>query len=356
MNIQEVILNRLYNQQIIGQRFKEVQELVSWMGAIQAQDYAGSLWAIGLRLPEVTDAVIEKAISDRQIIRTWPLRGTLHFVASQDLRWMLNLVGPGIISGSKMRLMRIGIDESVISRSRKILIQALQGGKTLTRKEIYRVLESNRISTDTQRGMQLLWRLALEGTICCGPRIGRQPTFVLLDEWVHLSKFPDRDEAIANLAMRYFRSHGPATVYDFAWWSGLTVTEAKNGLTSVRGKLLRETAGEQFYWLLEPIDHYDRNNTSIQLLPAFDEFLVAYKDRSICLDAGLMTQVLPGSGILNPVIIDAGVVTGTWKRTIHKKSVRIEIMPFEKMKRTQIDGLKNKMKQYAGFINREVKF
>jgi hypothetical protein len=355
MNIKEVILNRLYNQQISSHRFKTVPELVGWLGALQAQDYTGSLWAMGLRLPDATDSIIEQSISGRKIIRSWPLRGTLHFVAASDIWWMLQLSGPGIIAGSKARLSRMGIDDSMIAKTRKVLIRALEGGKILTRKMIYQLLESNRIPTDTQRGMHILWRLALEGLICCGPREDKQPTYALLEDWVPKPKLPGRNEAITELAKRYFQSHGPATVHDFAWWSGLTIAEAKKGIELAGDNLLSEAIEGRNYWFTEPANDLPDLRHSFNLLPAFDEYLVAYKDRSISLDDKEKSLVLPGSGIINPVIISKGKVAGTWKRSVKSKTVGIEIKPFGKLNKLQIVDVQRIMKQYALFINKTLR-
>jgi hypothetical protein len=175
---------RLYNQLIASNRFEKPGDVVGWLGAVQAQDYLGSLWAIGLRLQNATEQAIEQALATRAIIRTWPMRGTLHIVAAADVRWMLELLTPRVVARSARRLQQqFSVDEAVLARSRQVLVRALQGGQQLSRDAMYQALEAAHISTASGRGLQILWRLAQEGLVCFGAREGKQHTFVLLDEW-----------------------------------------------------------------------------------------------------------------------------------------------------------------------------
>lgn len=232
---------RLYNQCISNHRFKKLEEVVQWLGAVQAQDYLGSLWAIGLRLKNARETHIEKAIADKKIVRSWPMRGTLHFVAAEDLRWMLKLLTPRVIQRSAGLYKELQLDNRVFGKSRKTVTTALRDGKQFTRSEIYAVMERSGISTHDQRGLHILGHLAQEGLICFGPRNGKQQTFVLLDEWIPPAKMPDREQAIEKLTRSYFNSHGPATVKDFAWWSGLAFTDAKNGIEGIKSGLSKQS-------------------------------------------------------------------------------------------------------------------
>ncbi len=225
MTPRDIVYRRLANQQIARPKYRTPHEMVAWLGAMQAQDYLGALWAIGLRLANAAEADIEQAIANRTIVRTWPLRGTLHFVAALDIRWMLELLAPRVIASGRRRQQQLELDDKIIGRIRTVFVRALQGGKQLTRDEMYALLESARISSAGQRGYHILWRLAHEGIICCGARKGKQPTFTLLAEWVPNAKSLKRDEALAELTRRYFTGHGPATLQDFVWWSGLRVSD-----------------------------------------------------------------------------------------------------------------------------------
>jgi hypothetical protein len=202
---------RLLNQRIADSQWQQPHQAVSWLGAVQAQDYLGSLSAVGARTQGATEKTIEQAIADRAIVRTWPMRGTLHFVAASDVRWMLALLTPRILARSKRRFQELELDDAVLARSEELLEKALQGGKQLQRDEIYRLLEQANISTASQRGYHILWRAAQQGHICLGPRSGKQQTFALLEEWVPTARPLAREEALVELTSRYFTSHGPAT-------------------------------------------------------------------------------------------------------------------------------------------------
>mgnify|MGYP000868716530 FL=1 len=315
--------DRLANHHIGGATFAEPDAVVQWMGLIQAQDYLGALWAIGLRLPGVTEADIERALAARSIVRTWPARGTLHFVAAQDARWMLELLAPRVIARSRGRLQQVGLDEATLARSRQLFSAALQGGKQLTRAAMCQLLESAHISTAGQRGIYILGRLAQEGLLCFGAREGKQQTFTLLAEWVGPTEAKSRAEALAELARRYFTSHGPATVQDFVWWSGLTTADARAALEMAKPHLIQEALDEQAYWLSSSAPSAHEAPPTAYLLPAFDEYLVGYRDRSAVLEPAYARRTNNGGGILSPTILIAGRVVGVWKRTLKKGSVVI---------------------------------
>ena len=241
--------SRLANHGIANPTFAQPGDVVTWLGAVQAQDYGGALWAIGLRMTGATERSIEQAIAERAIVRTWPMRGTLHFVAAQDVRWLLALLTPRVIAHSAGRYRQLELDEATFARSKEVFAKALQGGKQLTRDEMLQGLEQAGISTAGQRGYHLLGRSAQDGLICFGTRRGKQQTFTLLDEWVPLTRSLTRDEALAELTRRYFTSHGPATVQDLMRWAGLTAAEAKTGLAAAGKTLIQETIADRVYWM-----------------------------------------------------------------------------------------------------------
>ncbi len=216
------------------------------MLAVQGQDYAGAKWSLGLRLSKSTAAGVEQAISDKIILRSWLLRGTLHLVSGTDIHWLLVLLGPGIIAGNKRRYRELELDEATLLRSNDLLANALQGNDQLGRKELLAFLRQNGISTEGQRGVYMLQRASLEGLICQGVMHANNPTFMKLDGFP--SKTMNRQEALAELARRYFISRGPATLQDFTWWSGLPAAEARAGLDSVQSQFIHESIDEQVYW------------------------------------------------------------------------------------------------------------
>ncbi len=342
---------RLYNQQIAGTKCHTPGEVVAWLGAVQAQDYLGSLWAIGLRTPNANEDDIEQAIVDRTIVRTWPMRGTLHFVAAADVRWLLNLLTPRTVAGSAGRFRQLELDDIVFERSKELFIGALQGGKQLSRGAMYELLESANISTSGQRGIHILWRLAQEGIICFGARAGKQQTFVLLNEWAPEAKPMERAEALAELTKRYFTSHGPATIQDFVWWSGLPTADARSGLEMVKTQLAHEILNDHTYWLAQNTPVAKDISPTAYLLPAFDEYLVGYKDRGAVLDPLYRKQANAGGGMLNPTILIDGQIVGAWKRKLKKDTVVIKTSLFTTLSEAETSILATVANRYGTFLN-----
>ncbi|MGB8353315.1 MAG: winged helix DNA-binding domain-containing protein [Chthoniobacteraceae bacterium] len=336
-NESEIARYRLINQQIASSRHKSAAELVAGFGAMQAQDYSNALWAIGLRLPDATEKEIEQAVADRKIVRTWPMRGTLHFVAAEDVRWMLALLTPRIVAGSASRCRELELDDKIFARCGKLFASALKGGQQFTREAMMQLLESDGITAGSQRGYYILWRLAQEGVLCFGPRSGKQQTFTLLDEWVVKSKKMDHDAAVAELARRYFTSHGPATLLDFAGWSGLKVSDARAGLESITRELSSMSVDDTVYWMPRELpDAAEGVLPEGYLLPGFDEYLLGYKERSAVLELRHAQKVVPGSnGIFLPTLMIDGRIAGTWKRAVKKNAVVITISPFATVKKIE---------------------
>ncbi len=349
-----IALRRLRSQQLERPGFERAGEVVAWLGAVQAQDYLAALWALGLRLPQASEATIEAAIADRSVLRTWALRGTLHFVAPADIRWLLGLIAPGALARQAPYHRRLELDEATFARSQALMAKALAGGQPLTRQELAGVLERGGISTRGLRLSFLLYRAALDGLICLGPRRGKQFTCTLLEEWAPAGAVKARDEALAELARRYFTGHGPATLKDFTWWSGLRAAEAREGLELAKAQLAQETIDGQSYWLAPDAAEAGGAPPDARLLPAFDEFLVGYSDRSALVDAPYRTQVSSGSGLLNPTLLLGGRVVGTWKRTLGKGRVAVAFSPFGPLNVAQGQALAAAARRYAEFLGMEL--
>ena len=340
---------RLHNQRLAATSFDDPADPVRWLGAVQAQDYLGSLWAIGLRTRAATEQAVERAIAERAIVRTWPMRGTLHFVAAEDARWMLELMTPRVVAAGAGRLAReYGLDERAFGRSGEAVARALEGGRRLTRDALYRTLEKARISTAAGRGLHITWRLAHDGLICFGPREGRQQTFVLLDEWIPGAKRMPRDQALAELARRYFTSHGPATVHDFAWWSGLLLSDAADGLRMAGRALASFDLADRTYWASRSPPP-DGPSPRAFLLPAFDEYTVAYRNRGAAVGPAHARHVR-GMDILRPAIVVKGRVVGTWTRTLGKGSVEFAVSPFTRLGTAARRAVTAAARRYAAFL------
>ncbi len=309
----DILAQRLRAQHLIQQGFGEPAEVVRWFGAVQAQDYAGSLYAIGLRVRRGTEASVERAIARKEIVRTWPMRGTIHFVPAEDAHWMVRLLARRQNIRLRGVYRRAGLSDEVLKRARKILVKVLSGGQRRMRRELYRALEEAGIhATGAQRGLHILGYWAQEGLICQGSRQGKQTTFALLDEWIPAGRRLEGEEALAELAGRYFASHGPATLQDFAWWSGLSVAEAMTGLQSARSGLVAQRVDDRAYWRSTDARQLRVPSPDVHLLPAYDEFAVAYKDRRAFLDPEAARKALHG---LAPCIILDGRIVGIWRRT-----------------------------------------
>jgi hypothetical protein len=264
---------------------------------------------------------------------------------------MLELMTPRVIARNRLRLQReFDIDAAVIAQSRDLFVRALQGGWQLTRDAMYEVLEAGNISARGQRGLHILWWLAQEGLICFGAREGRQQTFVLLDEWLPEAKRMQKDEALAELAKRYFTSRGPATLQDFAWWSGLTVADAKAGLDMAGPRLVRETIGDQDYWLSSSTAFEREKSPAVHVLPAYDEYTVAYSDRSAVLDPAHAKRAATGNGIFYPILVIDGQVVGTWKRTLKRGEVVVTPNPFTSLNKSQMRALLPVARRYGAFL------
>jgi len=325
----DVLRLRRENHALARATFRKPEDVVEWFGAIQAQDYLGALWAIGLRMRRATEASVEAAESQRAIIRQWPMRGTLHFVAAADAKWLTRLLAPRVIARNAARIAReVDVDARLVARCREIVGRALEGGRRLERNELYAALESQRVRTDKSRGLHILGWLAQEGTLCLAGRSGKQHTFALLDEWVGDCRVLEREAALAALAHRYFRSHGPATLHDFVWWTGLTVKDAQAAIAEATGAapdgLERvEVDGIGHWWAPRRVTRRSGSTApDVKLLPAFDEYTVAYDGRASLLATAHRRRVKPMQ-LLNPVIVVDGVVAGTWRRTLHKDGPRV---------------------------------
>lgn len=347
MTMKDIIRHRLHRQQLAKPEFATAGEVVSWLGAVQSQDYLGALWSIGQRMKKSVEADIEQAIADKSIIRTWPMRGTLHFVAPKDIRWMLKYLTPRVMIRAAGIYRQSGLEKKDFTKSAKLFEKALEGGKQLTRDEMYDVLERGKISTADTRGLHILGNLAQKGLICFGARKGKQQTFALLEEWVPPASIPDKDEALAELALRYFTSHGPATIADFMWWAGLTKADATAALESVKHQLACETVEGDPYWLSPSAAAPRINASTAYLLPTYDEYGIAYKERSTIIDPLHYKKI--GNFMTSSIVIN-GRIEGIWRRTVNKNKVVLETKSFTSFSQKQNSTIATAVKRYSKFI------
>lgn len=347
-----IALQRLRNQLITRQPLATPQEVVSYLGAVQAQEYADAKWALGLRLNGATDATIEQAMNDGAILRTHIMRPTWHFVAPADIRWLTRLTAPRVRAKMAYYERLLELDDEVFARSRKALAGALSGGKALTRKELSEALEAGGVgNAKGQRLGHLVHQAELEALVTSGPRRGKQFTYMLLEERVPPTKMLEGEEALAELTRRFFTSHGPATPQDFAWWSGLTVADAKRGLELLVQELAHEVIGAQTYYFSESSEHVPETSPVTRLLPWFDEYTVAYKDRSLVFAPDAEPHLTGDYDTLSPVVVVDGKAVAFWKRTLKREGVVIETKRFRELNDTEKASLKGTVERYRRFLD-----
>jgi hypothetical protein len=329
----------------------DVAALVAHLGAIQAQDYDGSLGSLGLRLSGSSIRQIQSAIASAQIVRSWPMRGTLHWMAAADVRWMLKLMTPRIIAASAGRHRQLELDAPTLSQAGQVLEQALATGAPVQRKVLLQQLEQAGISTTGQRGYHILGWCAQQGLICCGPMDGKQPTFVWLDAWVpNPGHTFSGDDALAEIARRFFVSHGPASVHDLARWTGLTLTQARRGLSSIQAELASLSWQDEALWFSPAFVETVPTAPEVLLLPGFDEYILGYKDRTQMVAAAYHPYLCPGNnGMFAPSLVHRGEVLGTWKRELKTRAVKIQIQPFAPLPAAVEKALPHAVSHYGAF-------
>jgi hypothetical protein len=315
--LREVALLRLAAQRLVGEPHPAPADAVRWATCTQAQDYPAALAAVALRCRDRSVAAVTGALDAGDVVRSWPMRGTLHFLAPADLRWLL-AIGPHRVENTAAKRRRdLGLDESTLSRARDATVAVLQGGRRIARTALMAVWRDAGVDTVDQRGAHLFGALAVEGLICLGPTSGRRQDVVLVDEWVPPAPERDRDEAVQEWALRYFRSHGPATARDFAWWTGLTLTEVRRAVAAVRDRLEPLTV-DGVEHLMDPatpdlLDSCRSEAKGVLLLPAFDEIVVGYGERAAVVPPEHARRVVAG-GMFLPAVVSAGTAVGTWRR------------------------------------------
>jgi hypothetical protein len=329
-----------------------VRGIVEWFGALQAQDAGSAMWSLGVRLPGRTASDVQAALERGEAIRTWPMRGTVHLVPPRDAHWMLDLMGSRTLAGAATRRAGLGLTEATSERAVEVLAAALKGGGRLTRAQCLAALGEAGIDTSGQVGYHLLWYASQRGVTCIGPHLGKEQTFVLLDEWVPDPNRPGRTEALATIALRYFRSHGPTTRQDFAGWTGLTAADAKLGISAAGDQLqCVRVEGREAYVAPAVLDG-GAAGPEMLALPGFDEYLLGFKDRALMLDAEHKQAIIPGgNGVFQPTVVRDGRVVGTWKRTgTTAKQVKVTVRPLVALRARERAAIERAFDPYAAFL------
>ncbi len=351
--VEEIIKVRIKNQQLVTPAFERAGELVGWMGAMQAQDYAMVKWAVGLRLKQGSLATVNEALQRGEIVRMHVMRPTWHLVAGEDIRWMLKLSGLRVKKCIDLWSKGKGIDipEGLYTRCNDLFGKVLSGRRCMTKERIEEELKRAGIPVDAERVRRYLLRSEVEGILCSGADEGGKPTYALLDEWVAPAPDLSREEALAKLALNYFRSHAPATLKDFIWWSGLTISEAKRAVGALGNGLCRECIGGQEFLFHQSCGESGKGDC-FHFLPSYDEYLIAYKDRSAALDAVHVPKVHNKWGIFYPVLLYQGKIVGNWTKKQGKERISFTVSFFEQENGVEPRLVESAEKEFLRFCGR----
>jgi hypothetical protein len=343
---------RLHNQFLSQTSFTEPGPVVAALGAVQSQDYAGGKWGLGLRMTGATDAKLDKAFNQGSILRTHILRPTWHFVAPEDIRWMLALSAPRVHMANGFMYRQQGLDQTDLKKSYAVLEKILQGGKSLTRPELGSAFEKAGIKK--AEGIRLgyfIMSAELDGIICSGPRRGKQFTYALLEERAPKVKAWTHEEALAELTRRYFATRGPATLHDFTWWSGLTMADAKEGIESVKSQFVSEAIDGKTYWFDGAVSPVKEKPHTAHLLPNYDEYFIGFKDRSAIGEVAKQADIKANDpSFLAHVIILDGQLVGGWRRTLKKDAVQIQYTLITELTKPQKTAVDQAASQYGEFL------
>jgi len=338
---------RLRNQRITRPGPRSLEKLVAWLGAVQAQEYGPARWGLGLRSPaSITDAAVERAVNRGRILRTHILRPTWHFVTPRDIRWMLELTGPRVHSRMATYDRQMGLDGRVMTRAAAVIERALGGHGCLSRRELGTCLQQAGLPAGTRELAHIAMYAELEGLICSGPRRGKQSTYALLADRAPHARRLQRDEALAELAKRYFQSHGPATVRDFVWWSGLTTPDARRGLEMNRARKI--SVDGLTYWTVGREAAASRRKAGVHLLPIYDEYLVAYRDHQV------VPRAVYTFGSFHNALMSGGQVAGTWRTIAGPHGAVVDVRALRRLTPTERRGLARDVTRYQRFLGAPV--
>lgn len=344
-----IAAQRLRNQYLATSCRAEPADLVAHMGAVQAQEFPFAKWGLALRLGRGrVDADIEAAFTAGRILRTHVLRPTWHFVAAEDIRWMLDLTGPRVMRTVASWTRREGIDGRTLRRAATLFERALDGGVMLTRAELGERLRRAKITVSAMQMAFVTMYAELEGIVCSGPRRGRLFTYALVAERAPRARRMAPDESLAELTRRYFTSHGPATIRDFVWWSGLTVLDTRRGLEMAGAKRLMVDGLD--YWRIGSGGAVHPAADLVRLLPIYDEYLVAYRDRLAVPHGPSTIPAGPAGVTFRHALVVGGQVGGTWNVRAQGDGRALHVTPLRRLTRAEAAGVEAAADRYARFL------
>lgn len=334
-------------------------EIVQWFGAMQAQDVASGHWSLGVRSAGSTDDDVVRAFESREIVRTWPMRGTIHVVPAEDIAWMLELTGSRALAGAARRRESLGLTLAHVELAATTLAAALRDVPVITRAQAIEAMAGAGLDVAEQRSYHLLWHTAQIGVTCIGPQRGNDQTFVLVEDWAPNQVQLSRADALAELFFRFVRSHGPVGLREFVGWTGLNLGDAKAAAAGNTGRVLPVSSEIGEVWVTVEMSERLRANEparhAMVALPGFDEFMLGYKDRSLHMPDGAMDRIVPGgNGMFRATLVADGVAFATWRRTLRGTKVIVEVEPIGKLSAARRKQIPAAFAPYAQFLGREL--
>lgn len=354
MDTPSLLHQRLYTQHITNAPLPTPEAVVQWLGAMQAQDYTGAKWSVGLRLESATEAAVDAAYNAGRVLRTHVLRPTWHFVDPADIHWMLALTAPRIHALNGPYYRKFELDTATLAQCHAFITGALQGGNHLTREALADILAQKGIVAEKLRLSYIMMHAELEGLICSGAMQGKQHTYALLEEWVPPTATLSREEALATLARRFFLSHSPATVKDFAKWSSLSQADAKQGLEAVKSELVHDQWEGEAYWVNPTLPHVTEGSPNAYLIPEYDEAFIGYTaDSSVDLP-WTIDKATWHNFFYRPILI-GGYRAGTWRRTLTKEGLVLDANLFATLDAVQWEKVEAAARHYGEFSGVEAR-
>ena len=338
---------RLSTHQLLGGNYTKPHQIVAFFGVMQAQDFNSATWAVGVRLDQCTEKSVHDDINNGKILRTHVLRPTWHFVTPENIRWMLKLSAKRIMTSMKSRDCELGLTDEIYTKCYRVIESALEKEDNLTRDGLMNIFQNTGMTLNTSQMYHVLVGAEANGLICSGLLCDKQHTYSLLEKRVPVVKPLTKEESLAKLARIYFTGHGPATIPDFVWWSGLSTGEARQGLEAIQSEFVSETIDGQHYWMPD-LDYQPPAGNTLNLLPAFDEYIVGYKDRTAVITSENHKKAISSNGVFRPVVLKNGRVTGLWKKA-PSPNKPITITPFEPIDpatQQQIDMAAEKLRMF----------
>ncbi len=349
----DILRARLVSQFLADKQLQSPVDVVHYLGAVQAQDFSGAMWAVAQRSDQLKTADFLAAFNNGDILRTHVMRPTWHFVAQEDIVWLLDLTRDRLLNALAYNFKRFDLNDSVFRKANTVIVAALAGGVHMTRKELADKLTNGGVDVgESVRLAHIIFYAEVTGLICSGATKGKQQTYALLSERASRALTLDRHEALAELAMRYFTSHGPATNDDFAWWSGLTKRDAGTALDAVKNDLQSISVDGKVYWLSQSADLSVRSHMNVHFLPNYDEYIVAYENRddlfTLASAKHLDSRQNP---LFNNVLIVDGVAVGTWKKAQNASRLLVTITPFREFTRQEIIAISAAADNYGAHLS-----